>query len=189
MSSRCREAFRLPLITRMPLCAGGLYKSISPICAAHALNPLAEGARRSRWNNLLNTDSTMRNLTLFVLALSILTFACKGDDKKPTEPEVITVSGTWTGIGITNDNKSVSFEFTISLNGSTITGNGSAQISGSIVKSFYSVAGTLRNTTINLTFSDTGILIFFDGTAGNSSMTGKLHGPNVKETQTTFVKK
>ncbi|NUO80074.1 hypothetical protein HUU05_08360 [candidate division KSB1 bacterium] len=121
----------------------------------------------------------------FATVLLLASFACKKDE--PTKSTPLNVSGTWTGIGLTTDNKTVSFEISISHSGSTITGSGFSQISGSLVKTNFSVSGTMNDPNISLTFKE--VLVFFDGTASATSMSGELSGVPVQKRATTFTKK
>ena len=103
----------------------------------------------------------------------------------------IDFSGNWTGVGTTENGKTVLFEFTVVQDRETnwIKGNGSIQISGSLVKSYYDVSGSWEGENLHFLFFGSGFVISFDGTAGVSKMTGKLKGSGIEDEYMVFIKK
>ncbi len=111
----------------------------------------------------------------------------------------VDISGNWTGVVTTENSETILFEFTLvqdrETTFSSIKGNGSLQISGSLVKSYCDVSGYFKeNENISLSFSDSGFFIVFEGTAGVSQMTGTVKGNNLKGVEindgyVVFIKK
>jgi hypothetical protein len=120
-------------------------------------------------------------MTMFILS------GC--GEKQSTEPkaEPVSVDGSWSGVGKSSRGTSFVLEFTVSNEKGTVSGNASAQLAGSIVKSYYSVTGTLSGKQVHLAFDV--VYIKFDGTVNGGSMTGKLTGLSVTDGPATFTKK
>ena len=123
--------------------------------------------------------------TNFIIAvLLIVLCGCKKDEPMAPQQQAVSATGSWTGIVRQDNNRTVSLEFSLTQTGTTIAGSGSAQLSGSIVKSFYDVTGLINGDTVYLSFRE--VLIFFDGTIAGSIMTGKTRG---RDDTVTFIKK
>lgn len=71
-----------------------------------------------------------RMLCMFGVLLFVL--AC-GKKDEPTAPPALNISGTFTGIGLSGDNRIVNFEITLSHVGDNVTGTGSYRLSGAFL--------------------------------------------------------
>lgn len=130
----------------------------------------------------------MKRTLLAVSVIAFLLAACGGDE--PTKPKVdsLNIAGTWTGTGLTTDNRVVSFELQIRQAGTTLSGNANAKISGSLVSTDYEITGYLLNSGEFSILLRT-VVITYAGIASNSILSGKIKGGSLQERDATFIKK
>lgn len=124
---------------------------------------------------------------LILLSALLLLSGCKKDEA-PMQPEpvVYSVNGSWSGLINTDNNRAITMEFSIAQADGKITGSGTAQLAGSIVKDAYEVSGTIKGNVVYLIFRE--MVVFFDGTISGSIMTGQVRGLAKNEVR-SFVKK
>jgi len=108
--------------------------------------------------------------------------------KNPTGPEKINLSGEWSGTALASADGALFIDFTITHSNADITGNGYTQLSGSIVKSFFSVSGRFNDGTVNMTMKSQNYTIFFNGTASENSISGMISGIVVERKNIIFIK-
>lgn len=130
----------------------------------------------------------MKRYAPFAIAVVLSMIACNSD--KPTQPKVepLNLTGTWTGIGLTTSARTANFEITLVHTGTSITGTGKVQLSGSVVSTDFDISGyCFASGEFSLFFGTT--LVSYDGTATSATLSGMISGGSMEKHSATFIKK